>query len=264
MFGIRNKEKNEEAQKPDGNMSRPEALAAERDLIANLPVGRTGASRIKEELLCPVISGDEVESWRVFKILAELVAGFDLLRHYDLAATIFGSSRCEAGNEVYKDAELLAQKLVQAGFAVITGGANGVMQAANKGAKEAGGESVGLNIRLPARQEPNGYTTDGQEFHYFFTRKVMLAFASEVYIFFPGGFGTLDEFSEIMTLVQTKKVKPVPIILVGKDYWRPLLDWFEKTLKDRYHTIDEDDMHIYDLVDSVDEVMEVIKRRVRL
>lgn len=268
MFGI---QKTKEDKRPEkmgavtsGRMPRVRQEAVEKEVIANLPVGRTGASRIEEELLCPVVSDAEVESWRVFKIIAELVTGFDLLRNYDLAATIFGSSRCEAGNAVYKDAELLGQKLVGAGFAVITGGANGVMQAANKGAKDAGGESVGLNIKLPTAQRTNGYTTDGHEFHYFFTRKVMLAFASEVYIFFPGGFGTLDEFFEILTLVQTKKVKTVPIILIGKEYWQPLVKWFETSLNDRYHTIDGEDMRIYDLVDSVDEVMEVIKKKVQL
>lgn len=264
MFGIKKKSSDTGMGKDQGKRSKARIVATERETIANLPVGRTGASRIEEELLCPVVSDVEVESWRVFKILAELVTGFDLLRNYDLAATIFGSSRCEAENEVYRDAELLAARLVACGFAVITGGASGVMQAANKGAKEAGGESVGLNIKLPTAQRTNGYTTDGHEFHYFFTRKVMLSFASEVYIFFPGGYGTLDEFFEIMTLVQTKKVKAVPIILIGKEYWQPLLLWFESMLKERYHTIDEGDMRIYDLVETVDEVMAIIKRKVVL
>lgn len=248
MFGIR--KKNQEM--------------AATDAVHLLPVERTGQSRIEEELLCPVVSDAEVESWRVFKILAELVSGFDLLRNYKLSATIFGSSRFAADSAVYNEAEKLAVQLVAHGFAVVTGGANGVMQAANKGAKEAGGDSVGLNIKLSAVQRQNGYTTEGMEFNYFFTRKVMLAFASEVYIFFPGGFGTLDEFFEILTLVQTKKVKPVPMILIGKEYWRPLLTWFERTLKDGYHTIGDEDTRLYDLVDSVGEVMEVIGRRVQL
>lgn len=264
MFGIKKKSSDMDVDKDQGTPSKMQETAAERETIASLPVGRTGASRVEEELLCPVVRDVEVESWRVFKILAELVTGFDLLRNYDLAATIFGSSRCEAENEVYADAELLAKRLVEAGFAVITGGADGVMQAANKGAKDAGGESVGLNIKLPATQQANRYTTAGHEFNYFFTRKLMLAFASEVYIFFPGGFGTLDEFSEILTLVQTKKIKRLPIILVGREYWQPLIDWFWTTLKDRYHAIDEEDVRLYDLVDSVDEVMEVIRRKVTL
>lgn len=225
---------------------------------------RVGPNRIERELLCAAATENEVESWRVFKIIAELVAGFELLRNYDLAATIFGSSHSKTGDDIYNEAEILAKRLVQEGFAVITGGAHGVMQAANKGAKEAGGESVGLNIKLAEAQQSNVYTTHGQEFNYFFTRKLMLAFASEVYIFFPGGFGTLDEFFEILTLVQTKKIKPLPIILIGRAYWQPLIVWFESMLKEGYHTIDEGDMRIYDLVDSVDEVMEMIKRKVQL
>jgi hypothetical protein len=231
--------------------------------ITKLPTGRTGASRIEEELLSETVRGDAEESRRLSSILAELVDGFALLRNYDLAATIFGSSRLDAGHRVYRDAELLAGKLAEAGFAVITGGAHGVMQAANKGAKEAGGDSVGFNIRLPDGQTANEYTTERMEFRHFFTRKIMLAFASEVYIFFPGGFGTLDECLELMTLVQTKKIKPIPIILVGREYWQGLLDWFAHTLRDTYRTVGEEDLHIYDLVDSVEEVMEVVKRKVK-
>ncbi len=233
------------------------------ELSAETLVHRTGTSRIETELLCPVVT-DEIESWRIFKIIAELVSGFELLRNYTLAATIFGSARAGAGDTVYAQAEELAGRLAEEGFAVITGGASGVMNAANKGAKEAGGDSVGLNIRLEKPQKLNEYTTAGQEFHYFFTRKIMLAFASEVYIFFPGGFGTLDEFFEIITLVQTKKIKEVPIILIGTEYWKPLLAWFDQTLKDRYHTITEAEMGLYHLVDSVDEALAIIKNRPRL
>ncbi len=267
MFGITQKEKEAEKNKSEdqdkGKSARPAEIAAEKEIIANLPVGRTGMSRVEEELLCPSTTENEVQSWCIFKIMAELVAGFELLRNYNLAATIFGSSRSDAGDDVYREAEELARMLVGEGFAVITGGANGVMNAANKGAKDAGGKSVGLNIKLRTAQQPNAYTTVGQEFDYFFTRKLMLSFASEVYIFFPGGFGTLDELFEIMTLIQTKKIKPLPVILVGTEYWQPLILWFTHTLTERYHTIDADDMKIYHLVNSVDEAMEVIKRRVQ-
>ncbi len=260
MFGIKNKA----SKKEEGKTPKTNERAAENEPAANLPVGRSGASRVEAEFLCVNAPNNEVQSWRVFKILAELVEGFELLRRYCRAATIFGSSRCEVGDEVYKEAEELGRRLAEEGFAVITGGADGVMRAANKGAKEAGGESVGLNIKLATVQQPNSYTTHGQEFHYFFTRKLMLAFASEVYIFFPGGFGTLDEFFEIMTLVQTKKIKALPIILVGTKYWQPLVAWFGNTLKDHYRTIGDEDMEIYHLVDSVDEVMEVVKARAQL
>lgn len=254
MFGM-----GKQKEKP---AARVRKVAEEERTIETLPVGRTGTSRVEEELLSLHSRNNEVESWRIFKIMAELVTGFELLRNYDLAATIFGSSRCQFGDEVYDQAEELAARLAKEGFAVITGGGSGVMGAANKGAKEAGGESVGLNIELPVGQQPNGQTTDEQEFHYFFTRKVMLAFASEVYVFFPGGFGTLDELFEIMTLVQTKKIKPIPIILIGKEYWEPMVRWFEEVLYEQYHAISEEDMQIYHLVDSVDEAMEVVQKRV--
>ncbi len=243
---------------------RQSALAHHEERISKLPVGRTGASRVEEELLCPTDPENEVESWRIFKIMAELVSGFELLRGYDLAATIFGSARCIPDSNVYAIAENLGGQLAKEGFAVITGGGGGVMDAANKGAKEAGGRSVGLNIELSTKQSPNSNTTDAMQFHYFFTRKVMLSFSSEVYIFFPGGFGTLDEFFEMLTLVQTKKIKPIPIILIGKNFWSPLIAWFEETLKNDYRTIDENDMKLYTIVDTADEAMAEIRRRLTL
>ncbi|MEK9176849.1 MAG: TIGR00730 family Rossman fold protein, partial [Patescibacteria group bacterium] len=160
----------------------------------------------------------DVESWRIFKIMAEFVDGFNLLRKYRLAATFFGSARTHLDERYYEDATVLAGRLSKAGFTIVTGGAAGIMEAASKGAYDAGGKSVGLNIELAAEQGVNQYLTDTFTFNYFFTRKVMLAFASEVYIFFPGGFGTLDEFLEIITLVQTRKIKRIPIILYGTSY----------------------------------------------
>lgn len=194
-----------------------------------------------------------VEPWRVFRIMAEFVDGFDLLKKYGLAATFFGSTRCHLDSDLYKQAEDLAARLSKAGFTIITGGASGVMEASNRGAFKAGGASVGLNIQLPHEQRYNEYLTDQHNFHHFFVRKVMLSFASEVYIYFPGGFGTLDEFFEIITLIQTKKIKKIPVILIGKEYWTPLLEYIEKMLYTRYKAIDEEDMKIYYLVDSVEE-----------
>lgn len=194
-----------------------------------------------------------IEPWRIFRIMAEFVDGFEILRKYGLAASFFGTARCQLDDAVYKDAQDLAEKLSRAGFTIITGGAAGVMEAANRGAHLAKGESVGLNIQLPHEQGNNIYLTDHEEFHHFFVRKVMLSFASEVYVFFPGGFGTLDEFFEIVTLVQTNKIKKVPVILMGKEYWEPLLGFIETTLYKRFNAINEKDMEIYHLADSVDE-----------
>ena len=136
------------------------------------------------------------------------------------------------------------------------------MQAANKGAFEAGGVSVGLNINLPELQTYNPYLTEKFGFDHFFVRKVMLTYASEVYVYFPGGFGTLDEFFEIATLVQTKKIEPIPIVLVGKEYWTPLLEWMEKGLYEKHHTISKEDLNIYSVADSVDEAYNIIIKRV--
>lgn len=213
--------------------------------------------RLEEELrVCDPEKVDytrDMESWRVFRIMAEMVEGFELIRKYRLAATFFGSARCSIEDDVYENARQLAGKLSNSGFSIITGGAGGVMQAANQGAFEAGGKSVGLNIQLPYEQVENKFLTESKTFNYFFTRKVMLAFASEVYIFFPGGFGTLDELFEILTLVQTKKIKRIPVILVGKEYWSPIIELIEKHLLEKFHTVDEEDTTLYTLVDSVEE-----------
>lgn len=200
----------------------------------------------------------ELESWRVFKIMSEFVEGFEILRKYGLAATFFGSVRTTLDPRYYNDAAELAGLLAKSGFAVITGGSAGIMEAANKGAYEAGGASVGLNIRLDESQGLNKYLTDSYTFEHFFVRKVMLAFASEVYICFPGGYGTLDEFSEIVTLVQTGKIRRIPIVLYGKDFWQPYVDLFTKELYEKFGTISESDLELFRLVDSVDEAFAYI------
>ena len=199
-----------------------------------------------------------IESWRVFKIMSEFVEGFDIIRRYGLAATFFGSARTSPGSDAYTHAEELAARLAKKGFAIITGGSVGIMQAANQGAFEAGGASVGLNINLADVQSYNPYLTEKFGFDHFFVRKVMLTYASEAYVYFPGGFGTLDEFFEIVTLIQTKKIRSVPIVLFGKNYWEPLLAFIEKTLYHTYAAIDEKDMALYPLVDTVDEAYDYI------
>lgn len=221
-----------------------------------------GGRTMPEERPLLVCKPRKIESWRVFKIMSEFVEGFDIIRRYGLAASFFGSARASLDDEVYKHASELASRLAKKGFAVITGGSAGIMQAANKGAFEAGGISVGLNINLPNVQEYNPYLTERFGFDHFFVRKVMLTYASEVYVYFPGGFGTLDEFFEIVTLVQTKKIRSVPIILFGKEYWEPLLSFIEKMLYKERATINKEDMELYTLVDSVDEAYDYITTHV--
>lgn len=205
---------------------------------------------------------DAVQSWRIFRIMTEFVSGFDLLRRYSTAATFFGSARFSPQHPMYRSAELLASKLAKDGFAVITGGGPGIMEAANVGAFKVGGASVGLNIQLPIEQKLNPYVTESESFHYFFSRRVMLAFASEVYIFFPGGFGTLDEFFEMLTLIQTRKITNVPIVLYGREFWTPLLQFLEQQLLLTHETIDKVDLSIYHVVDSVDEAYEYVMEHV--
>lgn len=218
--------------------------------------------RVMSDLLDP--NGDAIQSWRIFRIMSEFVSGFELLRKYGLAVTFFGSARVQAGDPVYKASEELAAKLAKSGFTIITGGGPGVMEAANVGAFKVGGKSVGVNIELPMEQKLNPYTTESEHFHFFFTRKVMLSFASEVYVYFPGGFGTLDELFELITLIQTKKISKIPIILYGKDYWNPMLKWIEETLYKKYKTVTKEDMEIYHLVDSVDEAHDYIMKKADL
>jgi uncharacterized protein (TIGR00730 family) len=203
------------------------------------------------------------ESWRLFRILAEFVEGFEVLPRVYPGVTIFGSSRTKPDDPDYKKAEKLAELLVKAGFSVITGGGPGIMEAANKGARNAGGYSVGLNIRLPMEQEPNPYANIKLDFRYFFVRKVMLAKYSVAFVFFPGGFGTMDEMFEILTLVQTRKIRPVPIVLVDKQFWKPLINWFTKTLipEDK---ISPQDLEIFKVLDEPEEIVNYIKEKLWL
>ncbi|MFN3505695.1 MAG: TIGR00730 family Rossman fold protein [Caldimicrobium sp.] len=203
------------------------------------------------------------ESWRLFKIMAEFVEGFEVLPKVYPGVTIFGSARAEKGSLDYQRAEELGRLLVKAGFSVITGGGPGIMEAANKGAAEGGGYSVGLNIKLPMEQEPNPYANLKLEFRYFFVRKVMLAKYSVAFIFFPGGYGTMDEMFEILTLVQTKKIRPIPVILVDKNFWKPLYTWITKTLLPT-GKISPTDIEIFKILDEPNEIVSYIKERLWL
>lgn len=197
------------------------------------------------------------EAWRLFKIMGEFVEAIDTLHEIGPAVTIFGSARTLAGSHYYKKAEEIAALFVKAGFGVITGGGGGIMQAANKGAHSVGGTSVGLNINLPREQVPNAYTTIEMEFNYFFIRKVMFVKYAQAYIIIPGGFGTLDELFEAVTLIQTHRIKPLPVILVGSDYWSGLMDWIRARLLENA-MISPDDMDIFQVLDDPEEIVKAV------
>ncbi len=202
--------------------------------------------------------------WKVFRIMAEFVDGFHFIANFKKTVAVFGSARLSPQNKYYQEASKLGQLLAKAGYTMITGGGPGIMEAANKGAFKAGGKSVGLNIQLPSGQRMNPYVKSPMGFNYFFIRKVILSFASQAYIFFPGGFGTLDEFFEMVVLVQTKKItKPIPIIVVGKEYWQPLLNWLKLEVHEKHKTIGKKDLEIFQLVDSAKEAFEIIKSRTK-
>ena len=203
------------------------------------------------------------ESWRLFKIMGEFVEGVENLHDLGPAVSIFGSARIKPDNPVYKKTEEIASLFAKKGFAVITGGGGGVMEAANKGAAEAGGTSAGLNIRLPFEQKPNGYANVRLEFNYFFIRKVMFIKYAAAYIAMPGGFGTLDELFEVITLVQTHRIKPLPIILVGSDHWTGLKAWIQERILDK-NMASPDDMEIFPIMDDPEEIVDYVRRIVIL
>lgn len=201
------------------------------------------------------------ESWRVFRIMAEFVEGIETLSGVDNAVTIFGSARVKPDDIYYQKTEKLARLLVHEKFNIITGGGPGIMEAANKGASEAGGISVGLNIRLPYEQKPNPYANIHLDYKYFFVRKVMFVKYAVAYVILPGGFGTMDELFEAMTLIQTKKIKSFPLILMGSEYWSGLIDWLKNTmLKDG--KILPADMDLLQVVDEPEEAVKLIKKYV--
>lgn len=195
------------------------------------------------------------ESWRLFKILGEFVEGVEALHDIGPAVSIFGSARTEPDAPEYKKAEEVAALFAKNNFAVITGGGGGIMEAANKGAAKAGGTSVGMNIHLPFEQQPNKYSNVNIEFKYFFIRKVMFVKYALAYIIMPGGFGTLDELFEAVTLIQTHRIKPLPVILVGKDYWSGLLEWIKTRLLEEKRLSPED----FDILQIIDDPKQIVK-----
>ncbi len=199
------------------------------------------------------------ESWRLFKIMGEFVEGVEGLHDLGSAVSIFGSARTRPDDPQYKKAQAIAALFVKNGFGVITGGGGGIMEAANKGATEAGGTSVGLNIRLPFEQKPNPYATIQMEFNYFFIRKVMFIKYAAAYVVMPGGFGTMDELFEVMTLVQTRRIRPFPIIMVGSDYWGGLLEWVHSQLLAQ-SLISPTDMDIIQVLDDPEEIVATVRK----
>ncbi len=202
------------------------------------------------------------DSWRMFRIMAEFVSGFDTLSSVKQpSVTIYGSARTEEDHPDYAMARDLARRLAEEGYGIVTGGGPGVMEAANRGAADAGGLSIGLNIDLPHEQEGNPYVNLPLDFHYFFVRKVMFMKYSMAFICLPGGFGSLDELFESMTLIQTKKIKPFPIILVGSSFWTGLVDWFREQLLAN-GKIAEHDLMLFEILDDVDEIINHIRKTV--
>lgn len=219
-------------------------------LVCRLPL-------LPDEIPTKPTSLNEI-TWRIFRIMAEFVEGFQFLSESSREVTFFGSARTKKTNHWYKEGVKLGGLLAKHGFTVITGGGPGIMEALNKGAKEGGGVSIGLNIRLPNEQRTNPYVTKGRGFHYFFTRKVMLAASAQAYVYFPGGFGTLDELFEIITLIQTGKMRSTPVVCVGKEFWSGLFDWVEKVQVQKYKTITAKERKIVKIVDSAQEAFEAV------
>jgi uncharacterized protein (TIGR00730 family) len=202
------------------------------------------------------------ETWRVFRIQSELVEGFETLNDLGPAVSIFGSSRMKTKSFYYKKAVKLGKKLSDEGFAVITGGGPGIMEGANRGAMQGKGKSVGLNIEIPAEQHPNKYQDISLSFRYFFIRKLMFVKYSFAFIIFPGGFGTMDELFEALTLSQTKRIGIFPIILLGRSYWKGLVDWMKTTLL-KNNAIETEDISLISIVDDIDEICSILNKYIK-
>ena len=211
-------------------------------------------NKIKQE---PADDLYEMDQWRIFRIMAEFVEGFDRLHKVNNGVTIFGSARLTPDHKMYQMAEKTAALLVKNGYSVITGGGPGIMEAGNRGAFMAKGESIGLNIELPFEQKPNPFIRTLINFHYFFCRKVMFVKYAKAVIVFPGGYGTLDELFESLTLVQTGRMPKVPVILFGSYYWKGLEDWLKKSILQE-KCIDGNDMYLYKIVDDPEDVVKAV------
>ncbi|HRY60437.1 MAG TPA: TIGR00730 family Rossman fold protein [Patescibacteria group bacterium] len=203
----------------------------------------------------------ENAAWRMFRIMGEFTNGFEFISKLKNSVTIFGSARIHETNHWYKETQKLALMLTKKGYHVVTGGGPGIMEAANRGAfGGTPGDSIGLNIQLPKEQRVNPYVERSMAFHYFFTRKVCMSFSANAFVYFPGGYGTFDEFFEIVTLVQTKKIESIPLILIGKDFWKPFIDVLKEKMLDDYATIDKADLKLFELVNTAEEAFKIIDK----
>lgn len=228
----------------------------DRNNVCRIPLTEEERKYCKEQGVSPSMS--EI-TWRVFRIMAEFVEGFQFLSGLSKEVTILGSARLPADSRWYKEAVKLGSILGENGYTVVTGGGPGIMEAANRGAYEAGGESVGINIQLPFEQRINPFVKKARGFYYFFTRKVILAASAQTFVYFPGGYGTLDELFEILTLIQTQKSERVPVVLVGKEYWSGLIAWLKDVVYGQMDTIGKEDLDLFVLVETAEEAFEIIK-----
>lgn len=199
------------------------------------------------------------ETWRIFRIMSEFVEGFEVLSQIGQAVSIFGSSRTKRDSKYYKLAEEISYLLAKAGYAVMTGSGPGLMEAANKGAKRAKGQSIGLNIQLPLQQKPNKYVDLLLDFRYFFVRKVMFVKYAKAFVILPGGYGTLDEFTEAINLIQTQRIPEFPVVLFNREYWNGMLDWLKDTVL-KHSCISREDLNIFTVVDTPKEVVSAINK----
>lgn len=202
------------------------------------------------------------DSWSVFKIMGELVEGYEKLSQLGPCVSIFGSARTKPDNKFYKETVEISESIVKLGLGVITGGGPGIMEAANKGAQKAGGVSVGLNIDLPHEQMPNPFIDSDKviDFDYFFVRKVMFVRYAQAFVVMPGGFGTLDEFFEAITLIQTNKIERFPVILYGSEFWSGCIQWIKNIVCKKFNNVSEDEMFLFEVVDSKNEIIEILKK----
>ena len=202
------------------------------------------------------------DSWSVFKIMGELVEGYEKLSQLGPCVSIFGSARTKPDNKFYKETVEISESIVKLGLGVITGGGPGIMEAANKGAQKAGGVSVGLNIDLPHEQMPNTFIDSDKviDFDYFFVRKVMFVRYAQAFVVMPGGFGTLDEFFEAITLIQTDKIERFPVILYGSEFWSGCIEWIKNIVCKKFNNVSEDEMFLFEVVDSKNEIIQILKK----